>query len=90
MIRREFLKTIVRVSLLLGTGLPWNLSSARASTTDFKKTLLNLILGGGPDFRHLLVPPYSSDPSSYGYAYWSHHFRAHALSEVPSSWETRW
>jgi uncharacterized protein (DUF1501 family) len=89
-IRREFLKTIVQLSLLLGTGLPWNLSRARASTTASQKTLLNLILGGGPDFRHLLVPPYSSDPSSYGYAYWSHHFRAHALSEFPSSWETRW
>ena len=88
--RREFLKTIVRLSVVLGTGLPWNLSRARASTTAFQKTLLNLILDGGPDFRHLLVPPYSSDPSSYGYAYWSHHFRAHAVSELSSSWETRW
>ena len=88
--RRDFLKTIFQLSLMLGTGLPWNHGKARASTTASQKTLLNIILDGGPDFRHLIVPPYSSSPSSYGYAYWSHHFRAHGIADFPSAWENRW
>jgi len=88
--RRDFLKTIFQLSLMLGTGLPWNHGKARASTTASQKTLLNIILDGGPDFRHLIVSPYSSSPSSYGYAYWSHHFRAHGIEDFPSAWENRW
>lgn len=88
--RRDFLKTIFQLSLLFGTGLPWKLNRTWASTSTSQKTLLNIILDGGPDFRHLIVPPYSSSPSSYGYAYWSHHFRAHGIADLPSAWENRW
>jgi uncharacterized protein (DUF1501 family) len=90
MTRREFLQTILQLSIAMGIGIPGRPGKARASANAFQKTLLNIILEGGPDLRHLLVPPCSSDTSSYGYAYWSHRWRSHGIAEIPSAWENRW
>jgi len=51
---------------------------------------VNLILDGGPDFRHLIVPPFDAEPESYGYAYWSNRWRAHAIRQSLEAWQQRW
>ena len=88
--RREFIRNAFLTSAFFGSGIPWNLLKAQASTTSSQKTLINLVLTGGPDFRHLFVPPYSGEPSSYGYAYWSHRWKSHDILNAPLSWEDRW
>lgn len=88
--RREFIKNAFFASVFLGSGFPWNLPKVLASADSAKKTFLNLIFVGGPDFRHLLVPPYSGEQSSYGYAYWSHRWKSHNILEAPFAWENRW
>ncbi len=52
--------------------------------------LANVNLEGGPDFRHLFVPEYSSDQNSYGYAYWAHRYNSHGIGESPAAWAARW
>lgn len=77
-------------TLLLGSGLYRRALPARASTVSSRKTFLNLVLEGGPDMRHLIVPPYSDDSASYGYTYWSHRWRSHEIAGAPAAWQSRW
>jgi uncharacterized protein (DUF1501 family) len=56
-----------------------------------RHVLANLMLAGGPDFRHLFPPPYDPNSSSYGYRYWQARARAHNLSTTSATdWEQRW
>lgn len=68
--RRTFLKHSALLSLMLALGIdPQELEGATLPST-FDKTVVNIFLNGGPDFRHLIVPIFSTDTSSYGYTYW--------------------
>ena len=56
-----------------------------------QKIVVFLHLAGGPDFRHLMPPPYDPSPSSYGYQYWQARAAAHELDPgAPQSWADRW
>lgn len=86
--RRDFLHATA-AGLLLGSG--W---SPLARALDFpapnQKILMKVILDGGPDFRHMMPPPYQGDENSYGYQYWKNRASAHELGNDPATWQTRW
>ncbi|HSW13825.1 MAG TPA: DUF1501 domain-containing protein [Solimonas sp.] len=92
MSRRLFLRQALAAGALYGCGgLPGLASVARASFAPATQPILaDLTLTGGPDFRHLLPPPYSSTPGSYGYEYWRARARSHGLGYVPAEWQARW
>ena len=53
--------------------------------------LISLMLEGGPDFRHVFVPPFESNPSSYGYTFWKGRALSHALDpEDDQALQERW
>lgn len=63
--RRDFIKlSSVTALALLGFE-----SSAYAAEV-IPKTVINISLDGGPDFRHLVVPTFSDVEGSYALAYW--------------------
>lgn len=88
--RRNFIKNSLLASLFLGCrfslGFPKKLFAASSSP----KFVLHLVLEGGPDFRHFIVPEYSNTSGSYGYAYWSNRWNSHNLSNSISDWSSRW
>ncbi len=66
--RRDFIKMSAMTALFLAVGgMP---SSAQAAATIGSRTIVNIMLDGGPDFKHLMVPPFESDTQSYAAAYW--------------------
>ena len=55
------------------------------------RIIIHLLLEGGPDLRHLLVPPYSSDQNTFAGRYWK--FRSSAQqtdANIPSTWQDRY
>jgi len=80
--RRTFLKHSALVSMMLALGINPKELNAATIPTAFDTTLVNIFLNGGPDFRHLIVPVFSADTSSYGYTYWFN--RAALFSITPS------
>ncbi len=84
--RRLFLQQSLA---LAGLPLIPKISSAQSLPTITNPILANIILDGGPDFRHLLVPEYNSDPNSYGYTYWAHRYNAHGIGSTPAAWAAR-
>jgi len=63
--RRDFIKLSAVTALAL-VGFE---SSVRAAEV-IPKTVINVSLDGGPDFRHLIVPSFSDVEGSYALAYW--------------------
>ena len=88
--RREFLKSSLMAACYLGSGMAWTTPRVRAAAAMSQNVFLNLVLTGGPDFRHLFVPPYDDDQNSYGYAYWSHRWKSHAINSLRDDWLNRW
>ncbi len=90
--RREFLTRSLYTSLVFGSGVaPSFISQANAAPAPLLNNLLiNVTLDGGPDFRHMIVPEYSSDTSSFAYKYWSNRTRTHHTGDNPSAWQARW
>lgn len=91
--RRSFIQSAFYSSLLYGAGsLPKFVNEANAAFQSIQnRTLINTFLDGGPDMRHLVVPAYDSNTSSFGYKYWSNRWQSHDLSETNSSeWQARW
>ncbi len=90
--RRQFLYSTFCSSLIYGVGgIPGVIRESMAGFEPLQeKTLVNLFLDGGPDIRHLIVPAFDSQPDSFGYKYWKHRWRAHDLSDEPSTWQQRW
>lgn len=85
--RRKFLKTSMAAGLGL-TCAPRALMAATPPTTT-DTTLLILNLEGGPDFRHVFVPPYDSD-NAYSDAFWQARAFAHDIEpEDLASLESR-
>lgn len=57
---------------MLGNGLPSGIRDARGDSfaAVSHPVLANIMLNGGPDMRHLLMPPFSTTAGSYGQAFW--------------------
>lgn len=98
--RRDFLKTLSAGGLLLGSGLSWNMRQAQAEIersllpasfpVNSRKILLHITLDGGPDFRHLLPPAFSSNQDTFAYNYWKYRADSHSLAGVEAAWQERW
>lgn len=86
--RRAFLKTVM--------GCAGGAMGLMAKSSDSyavgvtKKTVVNVTLEGGPDFRHLFTPPYDSNPQSFGFQYWKARANSHAISDTTSVLQQRW
>lgn len=92
--RRDFLKSSLATGLLYAAGglpVPGH-SVARAAGFPVlsQRVVVNLMLFGGPDFRHLFPPPYEPDPRSYGYLHWENKAAAHAIDRHARAYESRW
>ncbi|MBP9886667.1 MAG: hypothetical protein KBF93_10255, partial [Leptospiraceae bacterium] len=72
MTRKEFLKyaALVTAGMSLSDKLRITASLEAASLAPHGRTLINVLLEGGPDFLHLFVPKPDSTTTSYGYKYW--------------------
>ena len=92
--RRDFLKTSLVGSLLASSGEMLNLGVNVVQADGFAGVthpiLVNIMLVGAPDYRHLLPPPFDSDPSSYGFRYWEARAASHAIGQSANAYETRW
>lgn len=91
--RRDFLKTALATGMFYSAnGLPLLAGSANAAGfPPFNdRVLVNVMLAGGPDLRHLLPPAFDPDPESYGYKYWEAKAGAHAIANSASAYQARW
>lgn len=91
--RRQFLQSSLYASLVYGAGaLPKFINESAAAFVPLgsKKVLLNVMLGGGPDLRHFIVPAYSANSSDFGYHYWRNRTRAHGIANSPSAMQAYW
>lgn len=88
--RRNFIHSIFWGSLLAGTGFHFRNLQANPFPGSDKPTLVNLLLEGGPDFRHLFVPEFNADSKSYGNNYWTARATAHRVASTQESMEARW
>ena len=91
--RRDFLKAALVTGSLYGTGgLPLFGRVAYASGIPplGNRVLVNIMLSGAPDFRHLFTPPFNPTPGSYGYEYWAARAGSHSIAQSASAYETRW
>jgi uncharacterized protein (DUF1501 family) len=92
--RRDFLKTMLATGALYSTGglpiLGASMASAATFPTLGSRVLVDVMLAGGPDMRHLFPPPFDPNPSSYGYQFWNAKAHAHAIADTSSAWQSRW
>ena len=94
--RRNFLKALSAAGIMLGSpnlfrpvqAAELNLPAGFAPSVP--KILINIILDGGPDFRHLIVPKFVSDKSQFGYLYWKHRATAHSIAQQNAAYQARW
>ena len=70
--RRHFLRTSLALAAVVGNGLPLGMRAAHADgfAALNHPFLANIMLNGGPDMRHLLMPPFSAVTGSYGREFW--------------------
>ncbi len=87
--RRQFLSDLPPWLLASQAILGWSPRTHAAATLS-SPILVNLMLEGGPDLRHLIAPPYDSNTSSVGYNYWSHRYTSHSIGSDTGSWAARW
>ena len=90
--RRRFLRHSVALATLLGNGLPLGMRNAHADgfAALNHPFLANIMLNGGPDMRHLLMPPFSSIEGSYGREFWRIRATAQGVSDTVDALNTRW
>ena len=89
--RRQFIRSLALGGLFVGAGSHWWPSMVRADVpVNDRHVLLNITLRGGPDFRHLIVPPVDSAADSFGNAYWLNRWRSHGATIDPASWQQRY
>ena len=87
--RRDFLVNALAAGAL-GSGLVPLPASRAAAATAPARVLVNVMLAGGPDLRHLFPPAFNTDPASVGYRFWQAKASAHAIGDTPASWPARW
>ena len=75
--RRDFLKYSLATLALANL----NPNTLFANDAESKPIIVNLILDGGADFRHILSPIFSEDKSSYGFNFWKNRASSHNLDE---------
>ena len=90
--RRRFLRSGLALAALVGNGLPFGISKARADSFAAlsQPFLANIMLNGGPDMRHLLMPRFSAITGSYGREFWRARASAHGADDVATVLEQRW
>ena len=91
--RRDFIKSALATGALYTSGgLPVLGRVAHASGMPAlgNRVLVNIMLSGGPDFRHLFPPPFDSKPDSYGFRYWEARAAAHSIDQTSSAYQSRW
>jgi uncharacterized protein (DUF1501 family) len=71
--RKKFLQyaALVTAGMSLSDKLRITAELEAASLSSAGRTLIHVLLEGGPDFRHLIVPKPNSDSSTYGYKHWN-------------------
>ena len=86
--RRDFLKQSTG-SLLLGAGTSASFlfSSPARAVPGNGRVLVNVMLLGGADLRHLIVPAYGSAPTPYASAYWTARETIHRIN-AEGQWDT--
>ena len=62
-------------------GLLPGYCNLQAAPSTSNPIFADIALDGGPDFRHLFVPPYDSNPNSYGYTFWKARVWAHDVND---------
>ncbi len=67
--RRNFIKLSAFTALCLTFDI-FKTPLFAGESTQIEKTVINIALDGGPDFRYLIVPPFSDVDGSYGLAFW--------------------
>lgn len=94
--RRSFIESLLGSAAVAGLGGASALFSGVASAQTSagfspinRRILVNTLLDGAPDMRHLIVPRPSNTPNTYGYEYWSHRSKVHRISNNFSAWMTR-
>lgn len=94
--RRNFIKSLLASSAtykLGGVGALGTLSQS-SFAANFpalaNRVVVNIMLPGGPDMRHLLPPTYNPDTTSFGYQHWQARQTSHNLDNSPQSWLDRW
>ncbi|MDH3646236.1 MAG: DUF1501 domain-containing protein [Gammaproteobacteria bacterium] len=91
--RRDFLRnTLATTALYSAGGLPGisNLAAANGFAPINSRMLVNIMLDGGPDFRHLFAPAFDADTLSFGHRYWEANNTAHSIDGNANAWEQRW
>lgn len=92
--RRNFLLNSLYTGLLCGAGaLPRVMSDAQAmgGAPLQQRILVNLLLEGGPNMRHLIVPAFESGQQTVGNKYWKNNWRMHRLPNGDNATlEQRW
>ena len=90
--RRRFLRGTLALAAVLGNGLPLGIRNVRADSFAGLNHpfLANIMLNGGPDMRHLLMPPFSSITGSYGREFWRIRASAQGADDTASVLEQRW
>src|SRR5690349_8122396 len=59
--------------------------------TTFSRKVINITLSGGPDLRHLFVPPPDRTDGSYGQSYWKYRAPSHYIDgDDSSTWVNRY
>lgn len=82
---KTYRRNIIKAGVVLGGGLS-NLSSLQASASypiNHENTLVNIFLAGGPDFRYLLSPLFSTNENDFGNRFWKK--RSALFSVSPSN-----
>jgi len=82
--RRHLIKAAMASGVL--AGLPVFGSVAHPVLRN--RVLVDVMLPGGPDFRHLMPPPF--EPDTVGYHHWKVRASAHNISNAPAAWKRRW
>jgi len=91
--RRSFLQSSLYASLIYGAGsLPKLVNESQAAFAPLgnKRVLVNLMMNGAPDMRHIIVPAYSANANDFGYHYWRNRTRSHGIPNSPSQMQTYW
>ena len=90
--RRRFLRGALASAVCVGGGLGGLASASAAEGFPVLpgRVLVHLFLAGGPDFRHLLPPAYSSVRGSYGRTFWERRARAFGIADSAASLQRHW
>ena len=90
--RRSFLRNSLALAAVLGNGLPCGIRNVRADgfAALNHPFLANIMLNGGPDMRHLLMPVFSAVEGSYGREFWRVRATAQGVSDTVPALEERW